>query len=374
MAKVTISAPDLGPQKTYLSAEVAASATTSTVKNSDGFTTGDLVLFGSVGQERSEIVTLTSVPSVTSLGHTAGPTFAHPVGTPVYEIGFNQAEVYSASSEGDTYSLLATVDLAVDETYTIYNDASGGSSTWYKVRYKNSTTSTYSDYSDEVQGAGFSENGLGSMTDEVLNQFGDDIAAEISRDVVRDHLNAGVRRMVMKIIKAFPDYFGAYDTQSLSAGTTYSYPTRFIAFQRAQIGTSITDSYQAEFLTETELDPSWTYLESDPRIVLRDSTWKTYPDCAGKTAYLYYWKYPATMSDDNDLHGLPYGGRDVIVTYALYRIWLDRDVDRATAVKRHLDNLIDEYLEFVGQARQGSNNWFQNITSGRDMYDYNWGL
>ena len=287
---------------------------------------------------------------------------------------YNQAEIYSAASEGGSYSLVTTVDLNVDETYTIYNDTAGGSTTWYKVRYKNSVTTTYSEYSDEVQGTGFDEDSLGSMTDEVLEQFGDAISEELTRDQVKNHLNAGVRRLVMKIIQSFPDYFGAYDTQALSANTTYSYPTRFIAFQRMQIGSSLDDSYHVEFLTESALDPSWAYIESDPRVVLRDAVWKTYPDCAGKTAYLYYWQYPTTMSDENDQHGLPYGGRDVLVTYALYRIWLDRDADRAAAVKRHLNDQMDEYIEFVGQSRQASNNRYQRLRYGRGLYDYGWDL
>ena len=174
----------------------------------------------------------------------------------------------------------------------------------------------------------------------------------------------------MRIIRSYPDYFGAYDTQALSASTTYSYPTRFLSFKRINIGSSTTDHYNAEFKGEGDIDTNYSYLETDPKVVLRDSVWKTYPDCAGKTAYLYFWQYPADMDDDNDEHGLPYGGRDVLVAFTLYRLWLDKDVDRATVVKRLYNELLEEYMEFVGQRRQTQNNMFQKIVFGED--DYSW--
>ena len=173
MARLIIPHPEKGPQKTYLTAEVAAAAVTSTVENNDGFATNDLVMFGDYGQEKSEIVTLTSTTGNTTIGHTSGPAFAHGVRTPVYQLPFDDVEIYTATSEGGTYSLLATVSLDVDETYTIYNHSTGGSSTWYKMRYKNTVTTTYSDYSDEILATGFKTNSLGSMTEEILESFGD---------------------------------------------------------------------------------------------------------------------------------------------------------------------------------------------------------
>ena len=368
MPRVIIDHPEKGPQKTYLTAEVSASDTSSTVENNDDFASSDLTIFGDYGQEKTESVVLTGVTGNTQLDHGTGPVFNHSVRTPVYQILYDQAEVYSASSDDGVYSLLTTINLNFDEEDTIYDDSSGTTSTWYKIRYKNSQDSTTSDYSDEVQGTGYGDNTLASMTDEVLRSFGDPDSKEVSRDQVRKYLNAGVRRLVMNIIQTYPDYFGAYTTQPLIADTTYSYPTNFINFQRMDVGTSRTDSYPVEFISETKIDPTLNYTETNPKIAMRDSTWKTYPDCSGKTAYIVFWQYPSAMLDDSDTHGLPYGGRDVIITYALYKLWMDKNTDRAKSVYYLLSDQMEEYLEFVGQARQASNNWFQDINFGNDDY------
>jgi hypothetical protein len=351
--QITITQPDLGPQKSYTTAQVVAAAILTYVENNEDFASGDRVLFGAYGQEKTEIVTLTGVTSSNQIDHSTGPTFDHPARTPIYQLLFDQAEIYRATSSGGTYALVTTTDLNVDETYTIYNDTGGTTSSWYKIRYKNSVTGAYSDYSDVMQGTGFTEDSLGSMTNEVLENFGDPDAKEVKRYQVKAQLNAGVRRLVMQIIKLYPDYFGAYTTQALTSGT-YSYPTQFIAFKRINIGSSATDSYRAIFKNEMDLDPTLTYTEYGSYVFLRDTSWGTYPDCNGKIAYLYYWQYPEAMSNDTDEHGLPYGGRDVLVLYALYRVWLNKDTDKALIVKIELDERIKEYLDFVGQSRQTS--------------------
>ena len=370
MPKVRIIHPDLGPQKTYLTAEVAAAATSSTVENNDDFASGDVVLFGKFGQEKAESVVLTGVTGNTQIDHGTGPVFPHPVRTPIFQLYYDQAEIYSAASEGGTYSLLTTITLNFDEPETIYNDTAGDTSTYYKYRFKNSQSAVVSDYSSEAPGTGFGDDTLASMSDEILEAFGDVDAKQVTRDQVRKYLNSGVRRLVMQIIRMYPDYFGAYTTQALSTTNSYSYPTNFITFKRIDIGTSTTDAYNAEFKKEHELDPTLTYTEQAPRVVMRDATWKTYPVCNGKTAYIYYWQYPSAMTDDDDEHGLPYGGRDVIITYALYRLWLDKDVERSTTIKSLFNDQVKEYLDFVGQSRQASNNWYQDTSFGQEDYFY----
>lgn len=367
--QITINHPELGAQKSYTTAQVAASAAYSLVENNDDFSSGDLVLFGKYGQEKTEVVTLTGVTGDNQIDHSTGPVFDHPARTPIYQMLFNQAEISRATSEGGSYSVVTTVDLNVDEEYTVYNDTGGTTSSWYKIRYKHSGTSAYSDYSDEVQGIGYEDDSLRSMTDDVLEQFGDPEAKEVSRTQIKNQLNAAVRRLVMQMIRFYPDYGGAYSTQALSSTNSYSYPSYFIAFKRIQIGESLTNSYRAAFKKESELDPSLSFITSEPYVVLRDTTWKTYPDCAGSTAYLYYWQYPAAMSSDSDTHGLPYGARDVLVTSALYRLWLNKDVERAAVVKKLLDEQIKEFMEFVAQARQASNNNFQTVSFGAEEYE-----
>jgi hypothetical protein len=365
---IQIDHPILGPQKTYTADIVTAGNTYTLVDNNDDFASGDLALFGKLGQEKTERVVLTGVTSVNQIDHSTGPLFDHPIKTPISQLLYDQAEVYSATAEGGTYSLLTTVNLNLDEEGTLYDDTSGTTSTWYKIRYKNSQTATVSDYSDEVQGTGYTENSLRSMADEVLSDFGDPDSKEVTREQVRKWLNTAVRKVTMQLIRFYPDYGGAYSTQALTSGT-YSYPTNFLSFKRVNIGNSLSDSTTAIFMKESELDPADTYSEYEPVIFLRDTTWGVNPDCAGKTAYLYYWQYPTSMDDDADEHGLPYGARDVLVSYAVYKCWLNKDSDKASNFRSLYDDNLKEFLDFVAQSRQASNNYFQRISFGNEEYE-----
>jgi len=67
---------------------------------------------------------------------------------PQVEEDVNEVEIYRASSESGTYSLIATIS-AVDgdgNWVTEYDDTSGTESSWYKVRFKN-TAGTAGPYS-----------------------------------------------------------------------------------------------------------------------------------------------------------------------------------------------------------------------------------
>lgn len=65
-------------------------------------------------------------------------------------------EISRASSEGGSYSVVSTPDIDTDTAsdlstgYTQYNDTAGGTTDWYKFRYKTSG-GAYGPYSDEFQ-------------------------------------------------------------------------------------------------------------------------------------------------------------------------------------------------------------------------------
>ncbi len=95
--------------------------------------------------------------------------FTHSARTPISEIKYNQAKIYSdTASTGEFTTLVATLDLMPDEDYTVYDHITGTSATWYKVKYYNETTEAISSFSDPVEGVGYTETSLYSMTDEVF--------------------------------------------------------------------------------------------------------------------------------------------------------------------------------------------------------------
>ncbi len=372
---ISIALPDLGIGKSRLSADVSASATSSTVENNSDFGANDYVLFGKPGNEETEIVLLTSVTGNTTIGHTTGPVFDHPARTPILEIKYNQAKIYRATTEAGEYSLIATTDLTPDEQYTEYDDTAGTSTSWYKIKYYNETTEALSDYSPAVQGTGYTDDALRSMADEVLEEFGDKNENEVSRDLVKNKLKSGVRRIVREIIKNYPEYFLSYTTQALTADTaTYDLPARFLAFQRVDVSydsTTHDDAYKAEFEFESEGLPDDEYQTNDPRVFFRGSTFglRPTPDNSSGQAWLWYWAYPDEMNDDNDEHGLPYGARDLLVKYALSQLWLPKDREKSGMYWSAFSSELGEYIDFVAQSRQTATTKKVNIVFGSEMYE-----
>jgi len=371
---VFVKHPSLGIGKTRLSADVAAAASSSTVENYQGFATDDYIVFGKLGEENSEIVLLTSVTANATLGHTTGPVFAHAARTSVSEIKYNQAKIYTATSETGTYSLLTTLDLAPDEDYTVYDHTTGTSATWYKTKYYNETTEATSSYSDPVEGVGYTETSLYSITDEVLEEFGDLDSKEITRKRVRNSIRAAVRKLTLELIKVLPDYRRNYDTQTLTSGTaTYDLPTRFLAFQRVDVdysGTSATGAYKAAFESESEGEPDTTYQKTDPRVFFRGDTFglRPTPDGTG-TAFLWYWDYPEIMTEENDVHGLPHGAREAIVSYSLYRLWLPKNREKSFDYKKAYTEDKGNYIDFIARARQFYTHKKVEIIFGHDLYN-----
>jgi len=378
MALVYVDHPELGPQKTRLSDNVAAAATSSTVENNEGFATNDYVVFGRPGEEKAEIVKLTSTTGNTTLGHTTGPVFAHAARVPTSQIKYNQIKIYSSTTEDGTYTLVTTVDVNVDQRQTVYDDTTGTSTTWYKIKYYNETTTTLSGYSSAVEGVGYTEDSLRSMTDEILEEFGDPDGEEVPRSRIRRSLRGEVRKLTRMIVKTFSDYRRQYDTQALTSGTaTYDLPTRFLAFLRIDVnltGTSATSAYKAEIESEFKGEPDSDYQTSDPRVFFRaDGNTEQFgirpTPAASGMAFMWYWDYPATMTDDDDEHGLPFGGRDILVTAVLVKLWRSKDSEKAAAYKTDLKDDLEDYFEFIAETKQYSNNRGVEVTLGEDLYD-----
>lgn len=152
-------------EKTYLTAAVAASATTLTVSDTDLAPAGsssntwadnDYMIVGNIGEEGTEVMQMNAaVTSATSLtidreGQAGGLRLAHPIGTPVYRIDFNRAIFYNNSTDTTVgASTLATINLQVDDHFTRYEDTANTTGYGF-VRFNNATSGAFSSYSDGV--------------------------------------------------------------------------------------------------------------------------------------------------------------------------------------------------------------------------------
>lgn len=183
-------------EKSYLSAYADQGATSLTIQNNQRFANNKRLLIGRMGDERSEIVTCSAVTGNTGITVSA-TKFPHNQDDPVYILDWDQVRFYRATAIDGTYSLLATTDLDVDNAkrQTPYDDTTGLSTHFYKVKYYHSISLTESDFSDPIQATGYAENSVGEVIDEVVRRVRDtgftvlgideyiDIANEVNKDL-----------------------------------------------------------------------------------------------------------------------------------------------------------------------------------------------
>jgi len=141
-------------EKTQLDASCAASATTLTVKNNQGFVAGNTILIGRPGSESGERAIVNSTSGSNSIVLSSGISFSHERSVDVTKLFGDKIRIYRASNSDGTqpvdasFTLLATVDIDYDQLFTDYTDTSGGSDYWYKFVYYNTTLATSTDIAD----------------------------------------------------------------------------------------------------------------------------------------------------------------------------------------------------------------------------------
>lgn len=186
-------------EKTYLSQYLASGASSLTVKNNDRFATTQAILIGEMGEERSELNTTSGITGVHTISIDSNTAFDHNADDPVYKLDYNQVKFHRASTEGGAYSVIATVDIDVDnhDKVTRYDDTTGSSTDYYKIQFYNSETTESSELSDAIPATGAAANTVGKVVDEVVRRVRDtqytilsineyiDIMNEVNDDLIK---------------------------------------------------------------------------------------------------------------------------------------------------------------------------------------------
>lgn len=144
---------------TYLSRDIASSTTSLPVDNGNDFANGNLILLGQLNTENAE--KLTASGATASSVTTGSSSFPHSRGEPVQSIMYDQIEISSATSETGSYSVVTTIGFQWTQLNTIYYHSTGTATTWYKIRFKNSSNSVFSDYSDPAASTSFGKTTVG---------------------------------------------------------------------------------------------------------------------------------------------------------------------------------------------------------------------
>lgn len=185
-------------EKTYLSSAVLVDATNLPVKNNDNFVVGGKILVGEMGGERSEIRTLYDV-NANKIAMTVDQLdFDHDSDAPIYRLEFDKVRFYRRATMGDAPSLMATLDIDVDnaDKITRWDDTSATTSYFYQTAFYNSVDDEESDLSDPIQASGYNRKTIGSVIDGVVRRVRDrsftvlsfedyiDIANEVGDDLI----------------------------------------------------------------------------------------------------------------------------------------------------------------------------------------------
>jgi len=107
----------------YLSSDEATGQTTISVDNGINFVSGDYVLIGEFGGSTSEIRTLTSGGTDTTIVLSSATDFDHFIGTKITKIPYTKVAFYRATTLTGTKTQLGTdVSISANRIYTEYQD------------------------------------------------------------------------------------------------------------------------------------------------------------------------------------------------------------------------------------------------------------
>ena len=185
-----------GAERTYLSAAAAVSDTTLTVRRGTGFGTAKIMLIGNFGEESTELeqthastastATTITMKASTSLSH------AHEIDSPVTLLDFDQIEFSRATTLTGAKTVLATTDIDVDSETTIYDDTTNTTGFAF-IRFKNSITALFSDYSAGVSYSGYEFNSVRKIKEKALRlnnlKYGQTDDEAIDEDALIDAIN-----------------------------------------------------------------------------------------------------------------------------------------------------------------------------------------
>ncbi len=156
---------------TYLSNNFAIGVTALTVDNAIDFTSGSIItVLGSVGAENCEFG---YASAHTDQGLTVTATKQpHNRGDLVTQVNYDQVVIAKCATIDGSYSTFATLTLFVTQQKTVQFDASGLTTDFYKLQWKNSVTGDLSSFSDPVSVLSYPEDSLGSLITPVLRAMG----------------------------------------------------------------------------------------------------------------------------------------------------------------------------------------------------------
>jgi len=292
-----------GNEKSYLTSKANAAQADLVVQNASGFSAAQYVVIGEPGQEQTEIRSISSISGNTiTLGSNLG--FTHSENTKITYIKYNQVKFYRSDTESGTYTLQTTKDIAIGEPHTLYDDPTGASTHYYKIRYYDSTSATLSPYSSAMSATGFVRYALIAIQNALFKKFGDKKETFLDRDEITDWISEWKDECVNQLAENNEKQFTT--NQILTGDTTgeVSLPDTFKKIQKVEMafdGVS-THRKRATMIDVKDVDDvNVTYSEDDPKWYF--DNYKLGHRPKGTTSLKIYVKqvtHYADLSNDSD--------------------------------------------------------------------------
>jgi len=314
MPILRIPPPDISSnQTTKLTAALAAAGTAVTAENTAGIVAGDYVVFGNVGEEKTEVKLISAVADVNSMT-TAAVDFAHSIGAPITKTDFNQIRIQSATSETGTFTTIVTVNIQYDHPETIYQDTSGASTTWYKFAYFDSDDSIVTDFSDAIQATGYKARSLGRMIIDIRRELRiQDDQSVITDDELISMINNSHTELADE--RSWPFLETTSSASTTDSTQTVALPTNIKPGTLTAINILVSGvNYQPKYIPYNEflrLDRS-DGLEATQSAITRYTIWDDdvflwpIPESTGSSdVTFYHHKIPDVLSDINAQSDFP---------------------------------------------------------------------
>ena len=321
---------------TYLTAAAAAAATTLTVQDNNQFLTdNDYYLLGEIGAKGSEIVQKNGAGTLGTSIAVDAITFAHPINTPLYRLDYNQyrlAHSTTNSTNDIDAANVSTAAIQFDDTYTRYQDSTYTTG-YFFVRFFNSQSSTFSDYSAPIPVGGHTQLSLWEIARRVYKHLGflnnDDMdESEVKFSEVRRAINDKQRDIVHDRLWTFAE--GERSFSSVADQFRYVPDSTRVGI----INTVISDSKPLKYIDRQ----TWelTHVDSDTT-----SSYATHFSIWNGEIHLYPKLSTAAQTTTmNDSGGISATDTSMTVTSTsgfrvmggFYRFIIDSEVIYATAV------------------------------------------
>lgn len=190
---------DVQPQVSSFFTSDTVNSTFNYIENTSFFQTSQRYLLGSLGASNAEVLTINTITAPTnavpsSVIFASVPVNRHGRGEPISLITWDQVEISYATSLGGSYSVLATTNIQVNSLNTVYQHTAGVASGYYKLRFKNSLTGLFSQYSDEISFSAFVSGTVGYMINSMKKTLGiKDDDSQITDEFLLEAVNEGRR-------------------------------------------------------------------------------------------------------------------------------------------------------------------------------------